>query len=67
MEREESNTVVRGRRIRESLNILKEIAKKLNIRPRVTDHRTPHAMLYLRYKDMDYAVLPLDEKMIEEL
>ncbi|KAK6765798.1 hypothetical protein RB195_025612 [Necator americanus] len=67
MEREESNTVVRGRRIRESLNILKEIAKKLNIRPRVTDHRTPHVMLYLRYKDMDYAVLPLDEKMIEEL
>ncbi|VDM76861.1 unnamed protein product, partial [Strongylus vulgaris] len=30
----EVDNVVRGRRIRESMNILKEIAKKLNIRPR---------------------------------
>ncbi|KHJ98709.1 lipoprotein amino terminal region [Oesophagostomum dentatum] len=63
----EMTTVVRGRRIRESMNILKEIAKKLNIRPRVTDNKIPHVMLYLRYKDMDYAVLPINEKVIDEL
>ncbi|VDK60579.1 unnamed protein product, partial [Cylicostephanus goldi] len=67
MEREEVDTVVRGRRIRESMDILKEIAKKLNIRPRVVDTRTPHVMLYLRYKDMDYAVLPINEEMIDNL
>ncbi|EPB79364.1 von Willebrand factor type D domain protein [Ancylostoma ceylanicum] len=66
MERE-THTVVRGRRIRESMNILKEIARKLNIRPRVTDHKTPHVMLYLRYKDMDYAVLPINERIVDEL
>ncbi|RCN42163.1 von Willebrand factor type D domain protein [Ancylostoma caninum] len=66
MERE-THTVVRGRRIRESMNILKEIARKLNIRPRVTDHKTPHVMLYLRYKDMDYAVLPINERIFDEL
>ncbi|KAK5981628.1 Lipoprotein amino terminal region [Trichostrongylus colubriformis] len=62
-----SNTVVRGRRIRETLTLLKDIAKKLNIRPRVTNDRTPYVMLYLRYKGMDYAVLPIDEKIIDEL
>ncbi|WKY16214.1 hypothetical protein Q1695_001139 [Nippostrongylus brasiliensis] len=62
-----SNTVVRGRRIRESLTLLKEIAKKLNIQPRVTDDRTPYVMLYVRYKDVDYAVLPIDERMIDYL
>ncbi|VDM77027.1 unnamed protein product [Strongylus vulgaris] len=63
----EVDNVVRGRRIRESMNILKEIAKKLNIRPRVIDNRTPHVMLYLRYKDMDYAVLPINEEVVDEL
>ncbi|KAK5982851.1 Lipoprotein amino terminal region [Trichostrongylus colubriformis] len=62
-----TNTVVRGRRIRESLNLLKDIAKKLGIRPRVVDDRTPYAMIYIRHKDMDYAVLPIDEKIIDEL
>ncbi|KAK6060403.1 von Willebrand factor type D domain protein [Cooperia oncophora] len=62
-----TNTVVRGRRIRESLTLLKDIAKKLDIRPRVVDDRTPYAMLYIRRKDMDYAVLPIDEKIIDEL
>ncbi|VDP06515.1 unnamed protein product [Heligmosomoides polygyrus] len=59
--------VVRGHRIRESLTLLRNIAMKLNIRPRVADDRTPYIMLYLRYKDMDYAVLPIDEKIVEDL
>uniref|UniRef100_A0A7I4Z7Y9 Vitellogenin domain-containing protein n=1 Tax=Haemonchus contortus TaxID=6289 RepID=A0A7I4Z7Y9_HAECO len=61
------NTVVRGRRIRESLNLLKDIAKKLNIHPRVVENKTPYVMLYFRHKGMDYAVLPIDEKIIDEL
>ncbi|KAK6059842.1 hypothetical protein COOONC_02502 [Cooperia oncophora] len=52
---------------RRHLTLLKDIAKKLNIRPRVIDDRTPFVMLYLRYKEMDYAVLPIDEKIIDEL
>ncbi|VDL62423.1 unnamed protein product [Nippostrongylus brasiliensis] len=62
-----SHTVVRGRRIHESLTLLKDLAKKLNIKTRVTDDKTPYVMFYIRYKDMDYAVLPIDEKIIEEL
>ncbi|PIO56040.1 hypothetical protein TELCIR_22566 [Teladorsagia circumcincta] len=62
-----TNTVVRGRRIRETLTLLKDIAKKLDIRPRVIDDKTPLVMLYFRYKDMDYAVLPIDDKIIDVL
>ncbi|KAJ1364138.1 hypothetical protein KIN20_024158 [Parelaphostrongylus tenuis] len=62
-----SQSVVRGRRIKESLTLLKDIAKKLDIRPRINDDKTPYAMLYLRYKEMDYAVLPIDEKIIDDL
>uniref|UniRef100_A0A0K0CZE1 Vitellogenin domain-containing protein n=1 Tax=Angiostrongylus cantonensis TaxID=6313 RepID=A0A0K0CZE1_ANGCA len=62
-----SQSMSRGRRIKESLTLLKDIAKKLNIHPRMNDDKTPHAMLYLRYKEMDYAVLPVDEKAIENL
>uniref|UniRef100_A0A1I7WHR8 VWFD domain-containing protein n=1 Tax=Heterorhabditis bacteriophora TaxID=37862 RepID=A0A1I7WHR8_HETBA len=50
---EKDSTVVRGRRL----------ARKMNIRVRESDSKKPYAMIYFRYKDMDYAVVPVDEKI----
>ncbi|KJH41555.1 lipoprotein amino terminal region [Dictyocaulus viviparus] len=67
--RMEKNTqsMTHGRRIRDSLTLLRSLAQKLNIRPRVISDKTAHAMFYVRYKEMDYAVLPLDEKIIDDI
>ncbi|EPB71152.1 hypothetical protein ANCCEY_09758 [Ancylostoma ceylanicum] len=40
--------------------IFKRIYEKLNFVRRHHDKEEPHVMLYIRYKDMDYAFLPID-------
>uniref|UniRef100_A0A0N4WR19 Vitellogenin domain-containing protein n=1 Tax=Haemonchus placei TaxID=6290 RepID=A0A0N4WR19_HAEPC len=61
------NTVACGHHICSLLPLLEGAGKKLIIISSPVDDRTPYAMLYLRYKDMDYAVLPIDEKIVDEL
>ena len=67
----ESTSIVRGRRVEQSLNLLKELTKKLSIKPRESNYRSstqkPHALLYFRYKEMDYAVLPIDDQVLDEI
>ncbi|KAF1747899.1 hypothetical protein GCK72_024365 [Caenorhabditis remanei] len=64
----ESTTVVRGRRIQTGIKLLKELAQKMNIRARPTtrDEKDAFAMVYLRYKDMDYTILPIDSQIIDD-
>nr|CAA39669.1 vitellogenin [Caenorhabditis elegans] len=65
----ESTTVVRGRRIQTGIKLLKELAQKMNIRacPATYTEKDAFAMVYLRYKDMDYAFLPIDRQLVENL
>ncbi|KAF1747626.1 hypothetical protein GCK72_024091 [Caenorhabditis remanei] len=60
---------LRSRRVQSGIQMLQEIVKKMNIRPRVqrTDEQSAHAVFYLRYKDMDFVVLPLDMETIDNL
>ncbi|KHJ95199.1 hypothetical protein OESDEN_04858 [Oesophagostomum dentatum] len=54
--------VVRGKRsvFYAPTEIFKRLYEKLNFVRRTYDKQEPHAMLYIRYKDMDYAFLPID-------
>ncbi|CAI2356818.1 unnamed protein product [Caenorhabditis sp. 36 PRJEB53466] len=65
----ESTTVVRGRRVQTGIKMLKELAQQMNIRarPSMQNEKNAFAMVYLRYKDMDYAVLPIDNQLIEQM
>uniref|UniRef100_A0A1I7TAZ9 Vitellogenin domain-containing protein n=1 Tax=Caenorhabditis tropicalis TaxID=1561998 RepID=A0A1I7TAZ9_9PELO len=65
----ESTTVVRGRRIQTGIKLLKELAQKMNIqaRPSSRNEKEAFAMLYFRYKDMDFAVLPIDSQLVDDL
>ncbi|CAO4385995.1 unnamed protein product [Caenorhabditis nigoni] len=65
----ESTTVVRGRRIQAGIRMLKELAQKMNIRARkpTRNEKDAYAQIYLRYKDMDYAVLPIDSELVENV
>ncbi|PIC19233.1 hypothetical protein B9Z55_024854 [Caenorhabditis nigoni] len=65
----ESTTVVRGRRIQTGIRMLKELAQKMNIRarPSTRNEKNAYAMIYLRYKDMDFAVLPIDSQLVEDV
>ncbi|CCD63027.1 Vitellogenin-5 [Caenorhabditis elegans] len=60
---------LRSRRVQSGIQMLQEIVKKMNIRPRVqqTDSQNAHAVFYLRYKEMDYIVLPIDMETIDTL
>ncbi|KAF1747494.1 hypothetical protein GCK72_023958 [Caenorhabditis remanei] len=60
---------LRSRRVQSGIQMLQEIVKKMNIRPHVqrTDEQSAHAVFYLRYKDMDFVVLPLDMQTIDNL
>ncbi|UMM41132.1 hypothetical protein L5515_017526 [Caenorhabditis briggsae] len=60
---------LRSRRVQSGIQMLQEIVKKMNIRPRVqrTDAQSAHAVFYLRYKEMDYIVLPLDMETLDNL
>jgi hypothetical protein len=62
--------VVRGKRSASSgfrpAEILRELFTKLGIQSRRSGDYKPYAMLYIRYKDMDYALLPLDETTMPE-
>ncbi|CAD6187530.1 unnamed protein product [Caenorhabditis auriculariae] len=62
-------TVVRGRRVQSGISLLKKLAQKMNIRSRSSSEETqqPHAVFYLRYKEMDFAVLPIEVEQIERL
>ena len=60
--------LVRGKRsasFRPS-DILRGLFTKLSIVTRRSDFSDPHALLYVRFRDMDYALLPLDEEVIPE-
>uniref|UniRef100_A0A7I4Z585 Vitellogenin domain-containing protein n=1 Tax=Haemonchus contortus TaxID=6289 RepID=A0A7I4Z585_HAECO len=61
------NKVMCGHHICSLLPLLEGAGKNLGIISSPVDDKTPYAMLYLRYKDMDYAVLPIDEKIVDEL
>ncbi|CAB3400707.1 unnamed protein product [Caenorhabditis bovis] len=63
------STIVRGRRVQTGIKMLKDLAKKLNIRARLDSRqeKNGYAMAYLRYKDMDYVVLPVDNEMFDKL
>ncbi|KIH69020.1 von Willebrand factor type D domain protein [Ancylostoma duodenale] len=54
--------VVRGKRstLYAPTEIFKRIYEKLNFVRRRYDKEEPHVMLYIRYKDVDYAFLPID-------
>ncbi|VDM65885.1 unnamed protein product [Strongylus vulgaris] len=54
--------VVRGKRSNfyAPSEIFKRIYDKLHFVRRSHDKEEPHVMLYIRYKDMDYAFLPID-------
>ncbi|CAP32807.2 Protein CBR-VIT-4 [Caenorhabditis briggsae] len=60
---------LRSRRVQSGIQMLQEIVKKMNIRPRVhrTDAQSAHAVFYLRYKEMDYIVFPLDMETLDNL
>ncbi|EFO82948.1 hypothetical protein CRE_00880 [Caenorhabditis remanei] len=60
---------LRSRRVQSGIQMLQDIVKKMNIRPRVqrTDEQSARAVFYLRYKDMDFVVLPLDMETIDNL
>ncbi|VDM56202.1 unnamed protein product [Angiostrongylus costaricensis] len=59
--------VVRGKRsvTSRTSDFFKAIYKKLNfVRRHHSNKEDPHAMLYVRYMDNDYALLPIDEDSI---
>ncbi|KAF1747481.1 hypothetical protein GCK72_023944 [Caenorhabditis remanei] len=60
---------LRSRRVQSGIQMLQEIVKKMNIRLHIqrTDEQSAHAVFYLRYKDMDFVVLPLDMQTIDNL
>ena len=61
--------VVRGKRSSalKPAEALRKLMEKMGIQERRHSEQSAHAMLYIRYKDMDYAVLPLDEQNIPGL
>uniref|UniRef100_A0A1I7X9X0 Vitellogenin domain-containing protein n=1 Tax=Heterorhabditis bacteriophora TaxID=37862 RepID=A0A1I7X9X0_HETBA len=61
--------VVRGRRstVFRPTELLRSLYQKLRINRRQSSQDEPHAMLYIRYKDMDYAILPADLETIPNL
>lgn len=62
--------VVRGKRSSSFFrpaDMLRSLIESLRISHRQVSSDEPHAMLYLRYKDMDYAFLPIDVDTIPEM
>jgi len=47
-------------------SVLRSIFKKLGVSGRRSHNEEPTAMLYMRFRDMDYAVLPLDAETMPE-
>uniref|UniRef100_A0A8R1DNW8 Vitellogenin n=1 Tax=Caenorhabditis japonica TaxID=281687 RepID=A0A8R1DNW8_CAEJA len=60
---------IRARRVNTGVKMLQEIVKKMNISPRVqtSNIHNAHAIFYLRYKEMDNIVLPLDMETLDSL
>jgi hypothetical protein len=49
-----------------AIHEIKQLAKQMNIRARKNNGESAHAMIYLRYKMLDYAVLPIDEQIVDQ-
>ncbi|CAB3400130.1 unnamed protein product [Caenorhabditis bovis] len=65
---ERRSPLVRGRRLTNGKNMLKELLNKMNVRARVPvyESKNAHAIFYLRYKEMDYALLPITSEWLED-
>ncbi|KAF1758267.1 hypothetical protein GCK72_014725 [Caenorhabditis remanei] len=62
--------VVRGKRASGSFKpteFLSNLLEKLRITRRQPSEQDPHALLYIRHRDMDYAFLPIDAESIPEV
>lgn len=61
--------VIRGKRASGSFQptqFLSNLLEKLRITRRQPSEQDPHAFLYIRHRDMDYAFLPIDAESIPE-
>ncbi|CAB3405715.1 unnamed protein product [Caenorhabditis bovis] len=61
--------VVRGKRASGSFrptDLLNSLLQKLQITRRSPSYDEPHALVYFRFRDMDYAFLPIDAESIPE-
>ncbi|KAF8354771.1 hypothetical protein PRIPAC_96394 [Pristionchus pacificus] len=60
--------LVRGKRSSfKPTDVLSGIFSKLSIVSRKQKEQDPHALVYIRFRDMDYALLPIDEQVIPEM
>uniref|UniRef100_A0A8R1ILT3 Vitellogenin domain-containing protein n=1 Tax=Caenorhabditis japonica TaxID=281687 RepID=A0A8R1ILT3_CAEJA len=62
--------VVRGKRATGSFQpaqFLTNLLEKLRITRRQPSEQEPHALVYIRHRDMDYAFLPIDAESIPEV
>ncbi|KAF8354017.1 hypothetical protein PRIPAC_95640 [Pristionchus pacificus] len=60
--------LVRGKRSSfKPTEILRGLFSKLAIVSRKQSEHDPHALVYIRFRDMDYALLPIDEEVIPEM
>ncbi|GMR48938.1 hypothetical protein PMAYCL1PPCAC_19133 [Pristionchus mayeri] len=61
--------IVRGKRSAtfKPTEILRGLFSKLTIVSRKQQEQDPHALVYIRFRDMDYALLPIDEDVIPEI
>ncbi|KAF8354420.1 hypothetical protein PRIPAC_96043 [Pristionchus pacificus] len=60
--------LVRGKRSSfKPTEILRGLFSKLSIVSRKQKEQDPHALVYIRFRDMDYALLPIDEEAIPEM
>lgn len=69
IEKMDSNTVVRGMRTSKMTMKahLRKLVKSLGIVSRRQENTEQFGMLYLRYKNLDYAVLPIDETIVKTM
>ncbi|KAF8353577.1 hypothetical protein PRIPAC_95200 [Pristionchus pacificus] len=60
--------LVRGKRSSfKPTEVLSGLFSKLSIVSRKQKEQDPHALVYIRFRDMDYALLPIDEQVIPEM
>ncbi|GMT05795.1 hypothetical protein PENTCL1PPCAC_27969, partial [Pristionchus entomophagus] len=60
--------IVRGKRSAtfKPTEILRGLFSKLSVVSRKQKEQDPHALVYIRFRDMDYALLPIDQEVIPE-
>ncbi|GMT24476.1 hypothetical protein PFISCL1PPCAC_15773, partial [Pristionchus fissidentatus] len=61
--------IVRGKRSAtfKPTEVLRGLFSKLSIVSRQQKEQDPHALVYIRFRDMDYALLPIDQEVIPEI